>query len=1410
MKTVFTRYLLGMLWVLLATGCDFILPDLQKPVITLQGEPSVTLAVGESYADAGATALDNIDGDITADIVVDNPVDTGKAGTYTITYNVSDAVGNQADEVTRTVVVKAAEDKIKPVITLLGSTEVNLTVGDAYDDAGATASDNKDGDITSKIQVTSDVNSSKEGNYTVIYTVSDEAGNAADTVTRHVMVKKKDVPLILQKRIFILGSSTVHAGDYISGDFNDPYGADRKLEGWGEQLKYYMKDPSKVYNRARSGADSITYRDPDPIRGDQAGFKDRDWGFTETLINETDDDNGGFLFIQFGANDSHHHIGTDVFQDQLEAYIADARRLGLTPVLLSPPNNRNHYNSRPYAEYVEPIATSKNVLFLDLHKKSMEVWADYEINEDYDGDGVEDNPLFQTLPEADILYGYLEYHGGINNTHFSPIGANIVAGWVKELACQSERDDAKLLCSQFLENRNTPNEVPPVIAVKGTASIDVNINAPYVEKGATASDDIDGDISANIVTTGSVDTDTPGTYTITYSISDSSGNKANTTRTVNVIDSNADTVTVHEDAEDGDTVGWALYGTTAGSTISNVEDSGSQVIALSGANGTANGFSFSGLNITSGFVVSWRLKYTDDFQFFVQIRSTNSPDSNIYMEYTPDDISTGLDGAYIRNGLGADANDGTWHTFTRDIEADFNMVYPDENITRIVGFAIRGSGRIDDISTSTRAPQETFTYNGHTYKIVKTALSWQDASDAAHADGGYLANIGSIAENHEIYSRLNRYIEDAEYAGTKASNGGEASYVWIGANDLTTEGTWVWENSGKQFWSGIRDGNSVNGLYSNWGRNTSEVQREPDNAGNQDAAAMAITEWQLGSGNLGQSSQWNDLKTADALYYIVEYANQEEIVLNELKAFPTAEGAGANASGGRGGQVIYVTNRDADGNGSLKWALTRDFNRTIVFAIGGRFDLNTGINLGSKTNNVGENTYNNFTLAGQTAWDKGGVHLANNGDTSTWARHFNVYGQENMILRYFDTRFNWQWYTKDNASDQQPSIRFVNSSDLIIDHMTSGWSAYGLIITNGFRNNYDKTIDNITVQRSLFHENIINPEATGQKNHNVGLLLGALGTAGSVEDWNKIGQFSIHKNAFIGVSHRFPNTAGGINARFDIINNYVYGFDGGGHKRLVRAGGNAHNDFRNNAYQETLYSPSFSTNNLIGFTYLKFIPDAFNPEEEAPNFYIDSNLFLSSNEQRLDITDTVQNSNGRDMLHLFDSPASMSDLPNLILRNTPNSSPDIAVSILNANDVKENILNNVGGNVKFANDGTAYVDNSIDSMYLDWAKNNNGPTIITENIGDGGMGDQARFVHPVYSTDVAVDLDIYDTDRDGIPNQWELDHHLDPDIANNNAVRADRNWDMGDYRVINNAGYTDLEMYLADIAGDFHMLAQAN
>jgi hypothetical protein len=113
-------------------------------------------------------------------------------GKHVIVLTVTDNKGATA---TDKVVVTATEapDRVKPVITLKGASTVNLTVGDTYTDAGATASDNKDGDITDKIVKTGNVDTSKVGKYTVTYSVKDSAGNRAE-VKRTVIVNEKPDP----------------------------------------------------------------------------------------------------------------------------------------------------------------------------------------------------------------------------------------------------------------------------------------------------------------------------------------------------------------------------------------------------------------------------------------------------------------------------------------------------------------------------------------------------------------------------------------------------------------------------------------------------------------------------------------------------------------------------------------------------------------------------------------------------------------------------------------------------------------------------------------------------------------------------------------------------------------------------------------------------------------------------------------------------------------------------------------------------------------------------------------------------------------------------------------------------------------------------------------------------------------
>ena len=81
--------------------------DTSKPVITLKGQASVTVILNSTFEDPGYTAEDDEDGDITSSVVVSGTVDVNTAGTYVITYTVSDAAGN-IGTVDRTVKVENA------------------------------------------------------------------------------------------------------------------------------------------------------------------------------------------------------------------------------------------------------------------------------------------------------------------------------------------------------------------------------------------------------------------------------------------------------------------------------------------------------------------------------------------------------------------------------------------------------------------------------------------------------------------------------------------------------------------------------------------------------------------------------------------------------------------------------------------------------------------------------------------------------------------------------------------------------------------------------------------------------------------------------------------------------------------------------------------------------------------------------------------------------------------------------------------------------------------------------------------------------------------------------------------------------------------------------------------------------
>jgi hypothetical protein len=119
--------------------------DTTAPVITLLGSAIVNLEVGDSFTDPGATASDNIDGNLTSSIVVTGTVNTALTGSYTLNYNVSDAAGNAAAQASRTVIInEAAGDTQAPTAptnlsaSAITETTASLSWSASTDNVGVT------------------------------------------------------------------------------------------------------------------------------------------------------------------------------------------------------------------------------------------------------------------------------------------------------------------------------------------------------------------------------------------------------------------------------------------------------------------------------------------------------------------------------------------------------------------------------------------------------------------------------------------------------------------------------------------------------------------------------------------------------------------------------------------------------------------------------------------------------------------------------------------------------------------------------------------------------------------------------------------------------------------------------------------------------------------------------------------------------------------------------------------------------------------------------------------------------------------------------------------------------------------------------------------------------------------------
>ena len=170
--------------------------DTTPPTLTFVGPNPLTVGDCSTYTELGALAIDPCFGDISSSIVIDNSaVDTSTIGSYTVTYNVTDASGNSATQITRTVNVV---DVSGPIITLSGADPQIIEACDIYTDLGATAIDPCFGtDYTTDIVIDSSLlDTGTPGNYIVTYNVMDAEGNPGLEVIRNVTVVDTTGPTI--------------------------------------------------------------------------------------------------------------------------------------------------------------------------------------------------------------------------------------------------------------------------------------------------------------------------------------------------------------------------------------------------------------------------------------------------------------------------------------------------------------------------------------------------------------------------------------------------------------------------------------------------------------------------------------------------------------------------------------------------------------------------------------------------------------------------------------------------------------------------------------------------------------------------------------------------------------------------------------------------------------------------------------------------------------------------------------------------------------------------------------------------------------------------------------------------------------------------------------------------------------
>ena len=478
-------------------------------VPTIKAEDK-TITVGDKFdVKKDVTATDKEDGDLTDKIeVIRNKVDTGKAGTYEVTYKVTDSHGASSTK-TILVTVNPKMESLNEVPTIKAE-DKTITVGDKFDvKKDVTATDKEDGDLTDKIEVVkNDVDTTKSGTYEVVFKVTDSKG-ASKKKTVYVTVNPKMeeinwIPVIsASDRALTVGDvfnvmDGVSASDHEDGDITgsvvvESSNVDTNTVG-SYQVTYRVTD-----SQGASSTKTITV-----IVNPK--MEEINW---IPVISASDRvlTVGDVFNVMDGVSASDHEDGDVTGSVVVESSNVDTNTVGSYQVTYRVTDSQGASSTKTITVIVNPKMEALNeVPVINAVDKILTVGDTFDVKKDVTASDAEDGNLTDKIEvirnEVDTgKAGTYEVTYKITDSH----GAS----------------STKTILVTVNPKMESLNEVPTIKAEDKTITVGDKFD---VKKDVTATDKEDGDLTDKIeVVKNDVDTTKPGTYEVTYKVTDSKG-----------------------------------------------------------------------------------------------------------------------------------------------------------------------------------------------------------------------------------------------------------------------------------------------------------------------------------------------------------------------------------------------------------------------------------------------------------------------------------------------------------------------------------------------------------------------------------------------------------------------------------------------------------------------------------------------------------------------------------------------------------------------------------------------------------------------------------------------------------------------------------------------------------------------